>query len=247
MKRILIVYFSIASLFAASAFAQVFDVPYESDEPTRTLLIPAKNAKAVVLLFPGGGGVMRLTEDGQTRNTHTFVRSQNLWAQYGIHAVLVDTPTNLGNTRSNFRGTNDHLDRIANVVQFYKQKFNLPVWIFGHSMGSSSVTYFPNKGEKQRSMIAGVIAAGTLRGMQLNDEVTLPTLAIHHAQDGCISTPPSASEYLIKSRPKGLRSELKLIEGGDDIGDACMSAGHHGFAGVEDQFVAAAAKFILGK
>ena len=247
MKRVLIIYFFIASLFAASAFAQVFDVPYESDEPTRTLLIPAKNAKAVVLLFPGGGGVMRLTEDGQTRNRHTFVRSKNLWEQYGIHAVLVDTPTDLGNPRSNFRGTNDHLDRMANVVQFYKQKFNLPIWIFGHSMGSSSVTYFPNKGEKQRSMISGIIAAGTLYGMRLNDDVALPLLAIHHAQDGCIATPVSASENLVNSRPKTYRTELKIIKGGDDFGDSCMAAGHHGFAGVEDQFVAAAAKFILGK
>lgn len=247
MKKILMVLYFLAATHIHSASAQVFDVAYGTDDPTRTLLIPATNAKALVLLFPGGGGVMRLTETGETKNPHTFVRSKELWAQYGIHAVLVDTPTNLGDTRANFRGTNDHLDRIANVLQFYKQKFNLPIWIFGHSMGTSSVTFFPNEREKQRAMLAGVIAAGTLRQMHLNDDVSLPLLAIHHANDGCVSTPVSASEYLVSSRPKQYKSMLTLIEGGDDFGNPCMSAGHHGFAGVEDKLIEAAAKFILAK
>jgi hypothetical protein len=89
--------FLLSWIFVSSlANAQVFDVPYKDDAPTRTLLIPVKNAKAVVLLFPGGGGVLRLQDDGSTTNFHTFVRSKDLWAQYGIDAVLVDTPYDLG-------------------------------------------------------------------------------------------------------------------------------------------------------
>ena len=34
--------------------AQVFDVPYKDDAPSRTLLVPTQKPKAVVLLFIGG-------------------------------------------------------------------------------------------------------------------------------------------------------------------------------------------------
>jgi len=49
------------------AYSQVFDVPYKEDAPTRTLLLPVQNAKAVVLLFPGGPGVLNLQDDGSTK------------------------------------------------------------------------------------------------------------------------------------------------------------------------------------
>jgi hypothetical protein len=37
-----------------------------------------------------------------------------------------------------------------------------------------------------------------------------------------------------------------LIDGGENVGRACMGLAYHGFNKVEDQVVAAAAKFILG-
>ena len=49
---------AIGVLTSPIAYSQVFDVQYKDDAPTRTLLSPVKNAKAVVLLFPGGGGVL---------------------------------------------------------------------------------------------------------------------------------------------------------------------------------------------
>jgi len=88
--------------------AQVIDIPYKDDAPTRTLLTATQSAKAVVLLFPGGGGVLRLQDDGSSTNFHTFVRSKDLWAQYGIDSVLVDTPYDLGAGIRNSRSIRDH-------------------------------------------------------------------------------------------------------------------------------------------
>jgi hypothetical protein len=258
LKRMFKKYLPVRALMAAFVLllcvhvseAQVFDIPYEGEAPTRTLLLQAQKAQAIVILFPGGQGMIRLAKDGTAKSTHTFVRSQNEWAQYGIHSVLVDSPNNLGNTRGNFRDTADHLGRVEAVIKFYKEKFNLHAWIFGHSMGSSTVSFFSNKSKEYRNQVAGGIIAGTLQEVGIDDENDIPLLAIHHKYDGCRSTPSFASERIIKNRLKEFptrKSKLVLIEGGDDIGDPCQSAGYHGFAQKEPDFIKEAATFILGR
>ena len=232
-------------LISSPGYSQVFDVPYKDDSPTRTLLTPVKNAKAVVLLFPGGGGVLNLQNDGSTTNGHTFVRSKDLWAQYGINSVLVDTPYDLGAGMRNSRSIRDHQQRILNVVTYYKEKFNLPVWIFGHSMGTVSVTEFVNSGKEKEKLIAGVIVAGTYRSATVDSDVTIPVLAIHHVDDGCASTPFVSSERIVEGRSKKLTSQLIQIDGGISEGDVCGSRAYHGFNQKESEFVKAAAQFIL--
>lgn len=237
--------FFLGMAISAITSAQVFDIPHKEDAPTRTLFIPAQNAKAVVLLFPGGGGVLRLKDDGSTSNFHTFVRSKDLWAQYGIDAVLVDTPYDLGNGRSHSRSIRDHQQRILNVVRYYKQKLNLPIWIFGHSMGTVSVTEFVNAKQDQARLVSGVIVAGTFRSASIDLEVDMPVQAIHHVDDGCANTPFSTSESIIKSRPNKSASQFVVLEGGSSEGDICGSKAFHGFNEKEPELVKAAAQFIL--
>jgi hypothetical protein len=239
------VLFFVGLIFSTLTSAQVFDVPYKDNAPTRTLFIQAQNAKAVVLLFPGGGGVLRLKDDGSTSNFHTFVRSKDLWAQYGIDVVLVDTPYDLGKGRSHSRSLRDHQQRILNVVGFYKQKLNLPIWIFGHSMGTVSVTEFVNGGKDQARLVSGVIVAGTFRSASIDSDVDMPVQAIHHVDDGCANTPFATSENIVKSRPNKSASQFVVLEGGSSEGDICGSKAYHGFNEREPEFIRAAAQFIL--
>jgi len=235
--------------FCLSAHAQIVDVPYEQkaekQAPTRTLLIPAKSPKAIVLLFTGGGGMLRLQSDGTTTAKHTFVRSKDLWAQYGISAVLVDTPFDLGNATNNARFGKNHQQRVLSVVRYYKEKFNLPIWLFGHSMGTTSVTTFANQGREWEALISGIIVAGTHTTSTLAKNVALHTLAIHHRQDGCKYSPISASEDIIRSRPAKVRSQLIIIDGGENTGHVCLSMAYHGFNQREDKLIETATKFIL--
>ena len=235
----------VGMLLSTSVIAQVLDVPYKDDAPTRTLFLPTKNAKAVVLLFPGGGGVLNLQDDGSTRNFHTFVRSKDLWAQYGIDAVLVDTPHSLGDGRGHARATRDHQQRIVNVVSYYRDKVHLPVWIFGHSMGTVSVTEFVNGGKEKERLISGVIVAGTFKSATIDSDVSLPVLAIHHVGDSCGSTPFAASERIITGRPNKSKAQFVQIDGGISEGDVCGSMAYHGFNQREAEFIQTAAQFIL--
>ena len=228
------------------AFAQVFDVPSADSTPTRSLLIPVENPKATVLLFIGGSGMLRLSASGSTSHGHTFVRSKEYWKKYGINAVLVDSPNDLGNAvRGHQRNSDDHIERVMSVAQFYQRKMNHPIWIFGHSMGTSTVSAIANKKPNLKDVIAGLIVAGTHRGETIPETQMLPVMAIHHIKEGCAATPVRASEEIIKSRPKILRSELFLIDGGSDEGHACLSKAYHGFNGTEDKLIEAAARFIL--
>ncbi|MBU3631118.1 alpha/beta hydrolase [Polynucleobacter sp. AP-Melu-500A-A1] len=228
------------------SIAQVFDIPHQEEAPTRTLLIETVKPRALVLLFPGGGGMAGIFDNGSIKSKHTFIRSMDMWAQYGIDAVLVDTPYDLGDQkRGNLRSRKDHLTRVDEVVNFYKAKLKLPIWIFGHSMGSSTATYYANEIDQTKKNLTGIIIAGTIRTASLDDDVTLPVLAIHHQNDACSGTPVNASARIIDSRSLKLVSKLELIEGGISEGDVCQSFAYHGFNETEAEFVKRAANFIL--
>lgn len=228
-----------------TAQAQVFDVPHLTDAPTRTLLVSTAKPRAVVLLFQGGGGLAGISDNGLIKSKHTFVRSLDLWAQYGIDAVLVDSPYNLGHTKNNLRGRQDHLHRVDEVVRFYKAKLNLPIWIFGHSMGSSTATYYANEFDPSGKMISGIIIAGTISTAYLNQDVVIPVLGIHHQQDACGVTPVLATSRIIDGRSPKYSSKLEIIDGGISDGNVCDSFAYHGFNQTEPELIKRAAQFIL--
>lgn len=228
--------------------AQVFDVAHQGKISTRTLLVPVAKTRAVVLLFPGGGGRVSISDEGTVKSRHTFIRSLNLWSQYHIDAVLVDTPYDLGDLRrGNLRERQDHMDRVGEVVSYYKNKTGLPIWIFGHSMGTSTATYFANQSSDQSKQLAGIIIAGTIRTASLSDTVTLPVLGIHHPEDACLGTPVSATKRIIEGRPAQFISKLEMIEGGVSEGNVCESFSYHGFNQIEAELIKRAAQFILSQ
>jgi dienelactone hydrolase len=236
----------VALLFPALVYGQVLEVPQAGEMPTKTFLIETAKPKAVVLLFIGGDGVLDLKPDGSTTKENPLNRSAGLWKSYGINSVLVDSPYDLGDARrGNVRGKSEHLSRVESVVNYYRNKFNVPVWIFGHSMGTVTAIQFANQSELSAA-ITGIIIAGTHIGENLNSSFSKPVMAIHHQKEACPATPISASESIIKGRSKDAKSELVMIDGGENVGRACMGLAYHGFNKVEDQMVSAAAKFILG-
>lgn len=234
-----------ALLFPALVYGQLLEVPQPGGAPTKTFLIEASNPKAVVLLFIGGDGQLDIKSDGATPRQNPLIRSAGLWRPYGINSVLVDSPYDLGDARrGNVRGKSEHLARVESVVRYYKAKFNVPIWIFGHSMGTVTAIQFANQVEKSEP-IAGIIIAGTHIGETLSNNFSKPVMAIHHQKEACAATPISASESIVNGRSKKTKSELVMIDGGENEGLACMGLAYHGFNKVEDQVVNAAAKFIL--
>lgn len=237
----LVVTSSVVASLGASA--EIVNVPYQNGDATKTWLNPVDAPRALVILLMGGDGKVGIFDNGSARSNHTFVRSQVLWAQYGIDSVLVDSADDLS-IKGGGRLADDYQNRLLSVVNFYKEKFHVPVWLFGHSNGTVSVTEFVNRfGNK--NVISGFIVAGTEQSAILKESSKLPTLAIHHIQDTCRTTPISASESLIKSRPLGTRAEFITMDGGISTGNVCWALAYHGFNQKEDELVKHSAEFIL--
>lgn len=233
-------------LISFSTYGQVYEIPYGKETATRTLLIPAENSKATVLLFIGGNGMVGLTDTGSTSHRHTFIRSKDNWKKYGINAVIVDSPNDLGSaSKGHYRNTDNHIGRTEAVIKFYKAKMNQPIWIFGHSNGTITVAAIVTKKPEIQVDLAGLIVAGTHKDESIPNNITLPLLAIHHPKDGCWATPFSASEEIVKQRDKKFKTQLIVIDGGFDQGNPCQAMSYHGFNGTEEQLIEQAAKFIL--
>lgn len=225
---------------------EVVDIPSAQGIPTRLLIAPTEGAKATVLLFIGGGGLLRIDEEGRTPHRHTFVRSLGMWRAYGVQAVLMDSPFDLGNAmRGNRRGSKEHLDRVSDVIRYLHAKSGQPIWIFGHSMGTATVAGFLSSGRPEVARVSGYIVAGTLRGESVPASIKLPALGIHHKREACPSTPISASEAIIQSRTPDTPRAMVLLDGGDDTGDRCLAMAYHGFNGIENELIRTAAEFIL--
>jgi pimeloyl-ACP methyl ester carboxylesterase len=166
---------------AVRAYEKV-DIPSVHGVPTRVLIAPTQAAKATVLLFIGGGGLVKIADDGRTNHIHTFVRSLGMWRAYELQAVLIDSPIDLGNAlRGHQRASKEHLDRVSEVVRHFHSNSSQPIWIFGHSMGTSTVAAFLSSNRPEVSLLKGYIVAGTHRGESVPASIKLPVLGIHHS------------------------------------------------------------------
>lgn len=238
--------FLLLSLTSLGRANERVDIPSIQGTPTRVLIASNEAATATVLLFIGGGGLVRIADDGRTDHIHTFVRSFGMWRAYGVQAVLVDSPFDLGNAlRGHKRSSKEHLDRVTEVVRHFHSKSGQPVWIFGHSMGTSTVAAFLSSERPEVSFLKGYIVAGTHKGETIPASIKLPALGIHHRREACPSTPISASESIIRSRTSDTPRAMVLLDGGSDQGDRCQALAYHGFNGIEHELVKTAAEFIL--
>lgn len=136
------------------------------------------------------------------------------------------------------------MSRVGEVVQYYKNKTNLPVWIFGRSMGTSTATYFASQLNISSKLLSGIIIAGTIQPASLDERVSLPVLGIHHLEDACAGTSLSATRRILEGRPKEFVSKLEIIEGGASEGNVCDSFAYHGFNQTEPDLIKRAAEFI---
>lgn len=245
-ELIRIIFVFILILNSSFGRAEVVDIPSKHGIHTRTLIAPTQSKKATVLLFIGGGGLLRIEEDGRTSHIHTFVRSFGMWRDYEVQAVLIDSPFDLGNARvGHKRNSKEHLDRVSEVIRYFHSSSNQPLWIFGHSMGTSTVAAFLSSGAPEISFLKGYVVAGTHRGESIPKSIKLPALGIHHKREACPSTPIWASEEIIESRTLDTPRAMVLLDGGNDEGDRCQAMAYHGFNGIERDLIKTAAEFMI--
>lgn len=248
-----------------SAPAQAQDTDLVSIETPRGvkqafILIEPEAPIAAVILLAGGHGALGLTgvSSMQSGEDSFLVRSRDKFAAHKLMVAVVDAPEDRSDGMDSiFRMGNAHAGDIGAVAGYLKQLADVPVWLVGTSMGTFSAAGSAIAADN----VDGLVLTSTITRPRRHwrvaqshsdgvasmplEEITMPTLIVFHAQDGCDITPATDAPKLRNRLTNAKPVDVVLLSGGDPPkSEPCESMSPHGFLGIESQAVDAIAKFI---
>jgi pimeloyl-ACP methyl ester carboxylesterase len=239
---------------ATSALAQTaprtVDIPTRPGVMQRLLLLPVQDAKAVVVLFTGGGGLLRIAPDGAigAGGGNFLVRSRQLFADQGFTVAVIDAASDRQTAPFliGFRQTAEHAEDVKATMAWLRQNLKLPVWLVGTSRGTQSIGSIAVRFAGTPDSPDGIVLTSTILtetsgrpvpAMAL-EKLTVPVLVVHHEQDGCHLCAFSDIPLLMRKLDKLPRKELQTYTGGITRGDPCEALAYHGYNGIEKQVIA---------
>jgi len=208
--------------------------------------------EVVVLMFPGGPGVVGLPADvnHMARGPVFVLRALDRFRDREVGLAIVDAPSDQRDgMEDGFRSGRQHAQDIAGVVDYLERRFpSSRLFLLGTSRGTVSAAHL---GRALGTRIDGVVLAstvfsGTRRYMGLRDfdfrSIAAPLLFVHHAQDKCFLCPYAAARELGEKYP------LITVQGGRVAeSDECGPLSAHGYYGREAETVAAIKDWMLGR
>jgi hypothetical protein len=224
------------------------------DEPVLlSMASPDQKPKRIVMLFPGGDGIMKIQQKGRG----TWFQ---LWGNYLIRtrarfvdaediAVSVDMPSDeYCCANDTFRLGERHAADVGAIIAALAARFpGAAFYLVGTSKGTVSVAAL---GARLGPKVAGVVLTSTVtresrggQGLSGFDFGTLkvPVLMVHHKSDSCHVTP----YYAIEGIAKEYRLPLVTVTGSEGAhGDDCQAYAYHGYAGREKQVAAAIMQWV---
>ena len=246
-------------MLAQASWAQVIAVePTEkgllyTTAPTLTFLWPARQARAVLIFIPGGEGRLGLKED--RRNIGGFYGntlrplSDETRTSGSFHVVVFDSPHELSSAGAYpiSRTTPDHLMRIDSVVRHYQEKFNLPIWLMGHSNGAVSLVEYYGKLVKadQASRLQGLVYSSARNRAFFPARTQTPVLFLAHEKDGCENSTLANARKVHAELLGGsaVQTDFVLVRGGEaEAAHPCRS-GFHMYHGAEQEAFGAIDRF----
>jgi len=235
---------------------EVADLPTRAGVTERMVAIAGESPKAVVILLAGGPGRVKIFDNGSIRNEGNFlVRSRSLFAQQGLAAVVLDSPSDHeGGMTPSFRGTDEHVADLAAAIAWARDRWHRPVWLVGTSRGTQSAAHAAaalangSRGPDGIVLTSSILARskrdpGTPVTEEPLDKLKIPVLVVHHENDPC---PICAPSLLRELKLPPANSKLLVESGGISTGDPCEPFSHHGYNGIEGAVVADIAAFITG-
>jgi pimeloyl-ACP methyl ester carboxylesterase len=224
------------------------------------LIKPDTPPTAAVILFAGGHGALGLSGSGQMRwgAGNFLVRTRDKFASHDLMVAVMDAPADQqSGMNAIFRMGSAHAGDIGAVAARLRAEANVPVWLVGTSMGTFSAA----GGALGAKGIDGVVLTSTITRAQpqwliadshphgvasMNlPRITVPALIMSHRHDGCSITPAADAPKLKARLTAAKPAEIVVLDGGaPPISSPCEAKSQHGFLGIEDEAVAAIARFI---
>jgi len=220
------------------------------------LIRPSDKPVASVILFAGAHGRLALSPQGIGWGEGNFlVRNRERFVQQGFLVAVIDAPSDRPQGLWNFRASAEHAEDIKHVIAELKRISDIPVWLIGTSMGTVSAANVAAR--LKDSGPDGLVLTSTVtkESRQVNEtvnsvrlrDIRVPTLVVHHKQDGCMVTPYEMAAALMRSLTQAPKKDLLTFTGGDlSVLDPCEEMSYHGFLGLDAEVVAAIASWIKG-
>jgi hypothetical protein len=222
---------------SSPAFSQVIPVEpltkgFFITQQTMTMLHERRDAELTVIVVMGHPGHFDLkVGDHFVKNqTARMMGALPYRSKIKTNVVILDSPSFLQGIGA--RSSNNHLERIESVITFYKEKFNLPIWLFGHSDGSISVSEYLNQSNDSKKLLAGAVLSAGRDETRITKDWKTPALIIHHEKDACdVTTFGGAQRYFNRIKEKNTSAtEFATVVGGTSSGAPC-STGYHMYEG----------------
>lgn len=250
--RTLVFLFSLG-LSGLACSQSVVDIPTRPGVIQRLLVIKVDKPTATVILFAGGHGGLGIFPNGSLKwgDGNFLIRSRQHFTERNLNVVIVDTPSDR-QSLAGFRQTPEHLADIRAVIAWAREQDKAPVWLVGTSRGTQSAAFIATQLRLPEGPDGLVLTSTILKddkgrpvpAMPL-DQLTIPTLVVHHEQDGC-SHCFYADIGPLKDKLSHLpRHELLTIKGGANRGDPCDAFAYHGYNGLEKEVVGQIADWML--
>lgn len=223
----------------------------------RILLKKPTAPQANLILFAGGHGNLDLRNNGDIGwgNSNFLVRSRELFADNGFLVALVDAPSDRKTNRGmldGFRTSAEHAQDIVRVIIYLREQAPVPVWLVGTSRGSTSAANAAiriTQGGVEGLVLTSGITRWNERGDNLLDmpleDIRIPTLVVHHRDDGCRVTPYSGVKDIMERLKNSSNSEHISFTGGNaPVSRPCGAKSQHGFYGIEEEVVNVISQWI---
>ena len=240
------------ALFGQSAHAEgtLFKVATREGVVTTLFWEVAPEAKATVLLFPGGGGGFGSVDHGRATSHNFLVRSAPWFVADGFNVAIFGRPSDSQDLGYADRVGEAHLTDIAKVLEFVKRQAPQPVWLVGTSRGTVSATA---AAIRLQGEIAGLVLTSSVVSdrkpeavtRQALDAIKVPVLVVHHSKDACPVCPPQEVPAILRGlRNAPVKKEIMVSAGENPQGDVCAGQHWHGFIGMEREAVDLIASWI---
>jgi hypothetical protein len=240
-----------AAVLSGAAAPAVTELPLADGGMQRLLYAASESPRAILVMLPGGNGMVEFGPDGGFRRggDALLLRTLPLWQAQGF-AVAVLTPPN-GMSLLGYRHTEGYAAAIGQAVDHLKEGgADLPVWLVGSSQGAIAAV---GGGARLGAKIAGIVIMSSVSGRSGAGEtlfdseperVAVPVLIVANRGDACPASPPDDAPKIAEPLTQAPRKEILYIESTTTKGQPCGAESPHSYFGSEEEAVERVARWI---
>ncbi len=199
------------------------------------------NAKATLLLIPGGGGGIGF-RDGAPHSQNFLIRARDDFADAGYNVALLGKPSDRPELDAQYRSTDDHVTDVRAVAAKLAADYGKPVWLVGTSLGTISAAAAASGLDP--SKLGGIVLSSsvtrTSQGLRFSvpmlrlSEIRVPVLVVHNKRDQCPVCEPGQAWRIENAMTNAPVKKLILVDGGSNpSGPVCEALHYHGYIGME--------------